>query len=136
MNEKKIRIFLIILASFVWILIIWKIFNKNSAKYELENNYKLFSNKDKDISKIDSFEIQTNYKDPFLKNSYYSSNIKPKVKTKITSAKEPKKVVKKPKNQNIPNITYKGLIKSKNQKTGNIIYNQKSQLITESKSFE
>ena len=92
--------------------------------------------KKKDISKIDSFKIQANYKDPFLKNSYYSSNIKPKTKTKITSAKEPKKVVKRPKNQNIPDITYKGLIKSKNQKTGIIIYNQKSQLINESKSFE
>jgi type II secretory pathway component PulC len=124
MSKKQLQLVLIIIVSIIWGIIAFNLIatfmDKNDALDKTITKNEQF--KDNNI-KIDSFRLQLNYRDPFLKSNF--ENEKSGISaTKLGDSKKHAPTIAH-KEINIPNISYKGMIWSEMKRTATIVHDRK-----------
>jgi type II secretory pathway component PulC len=136
-KNKKATYFLLPIAAIIWGLIIYKIFVPETVE---ENNFSMpaiAKSKESTKMRIDTFDLQLNYQDPFLKNVKNAAVSNPnnqagKEQEQKTKAKTEEKPVV------FPEIIYEGIVKHISRGKALVIVNinGKSQFLQTGDSFE
>jgi len=110
-NKKNIYI-LLPLVLFVWGAVLYQVFSFTKSDEIVTSINQEFNVKPLKISQRESFEINVNYRDPFLGKMYAAQTVS-KVKTGISKIKKESK----PKETLVwPTILYKGMVSDSKEK--------------------
>ena len=112
LKNKKVTYILLPLALLIWGMIIYKIFVSGNAEENYASLPQVGNVKEAPQIKLDTFSLQLNYQDPFLKNAgrvaAYNQNDNQSVKKP-----EPVKPASKPEEKPLvfPTLRYEGIVK-------------------------
>ncbi len=127
MKNKKVTYILLPLALFIWGIIIYKIFFYKDTQ---ENNVfvpRVGNVKEQSRLKLDTFALQLNYQDPFLKNVGRTATVYNRGENNqsaVKKTKEPAKPAKKEVETVVfPALKYEGIVKHISQGKALVIVN-------------
>lgn len=136
MKNNYVKYGLILVVAVIWGRIIINYFGLFEGTDELDYVPEVFVKPHKKVDTMQDYQLKLDYSDPFLSQHSQSNYAKPMTNSNSSSKTTSNKPIKIDKKE--PIVAYKGLVKNKNssKKTGLVIIDNKSHLVTINKEIK